>query len=143
MSRYALRFYFLAMVMFVSHQVQSSQPVHIEVFTKTPNSVTSVRGYKITVFDMRDFDERSNGKVKAPTFSANVDQAKRDAKRWIQTREGQRFIQAIKEAHEGPRLAIKYQLESIPAVVFNRGESVVYGTHDIRKALQDYYRFIK
>ena len=47
----------------------------------------------------------------------------------------------LEKASEGLTLLQSYQLHSIPAVVFNQGEAVVYGASDVRSALSLYEKW--
>lgn len=118
---------------FVVAAVEAS--VSIEVFTHYADRVAKVPGYSIQVHDLS-----APKKIATPKFSANETVARREAVAWLKSQAGQQHIQNVRQAHSGHTKAMKYQLKKIPAVVFNNGTHVVYGTTDVRKALQDYYQ---
>jgi Protein of unknown function (DUF1525). len=70
-----------------------------------------------------------------PRFSGTPVQAEEAAGNWVQSDEGKAFTEALRVAYDGHMLARKYQLQKAPAIVFDRGKYVVYGSTDIRHAL--------
>lgn len=78
-----------------------------------------------------------------PRFSGAQSQAEKNAKDWIQSREGKVFTDALRVAYDGHMLARKYKLEKAPAIVFDDGKYVVYGSTNIRHALLLYRQTIK
>ena len=109
--------------------------VTVEVFTHHPSQVKKISGHQVQVYDLSAPD-----RVKSPQFSSSPARAEKEAKAWLQSQAGQRHIEQLKAAHQGHTKAIKYQLMKVPAVVFEHGKYVVYGTTDVRKALQNYHQ---
>jgi len=112
-----------------------AQAVTIEVFTHHPKSVAQVSGHRVVVHDLSAPD-----KFQSPTFSASPARAEKEALAWLKSSAGQRHINNMKAAHQGQVKAIKYGLKKTPAVVFEGGQYVVYGTTNVRQALGDYYK---
>lgn len=108
--------------------------VTIEVFTHHPKSVAQVSGHRVVVHDLSAPD-----KFQSPTFSASPARAEKEALAWLKSSAGQRHINNMKAAHQGQVKAIKYGLKKTPAVVFEGGQYVVYGTTNVRQALNDYH----
>ena len=72
---------------------------------------------------------------KLPRFAGTPVQAEKAAGTWVQSDEGKAFTEALRVAYDGHMLARKYQLQKAPAIVFDSGKYVVYGSTDIRHAL--------
>ncbi|MGM8229187.1 DUF1525 domain-containing protein [Cellvibrio sp. ARAG 10.3] len=70
-----------------------------------------------------------------PRFAGSPVQAENAAGNWIQSDEGKAFTEALRVAYDGHMLARKYQLQKAPAIVFDSGKYVVYGSTDVRHAL--------
>jgi len=111
-----------------------SHALTIEVFTHNPKSVSRVSGHQVVVHDLS-----APEKFQSPTFSASPARAEKEALNWLKSSAGQRHISTLRVAHKGHIQAIKYGLKKIPAVVFESGTYVVYGSTNVRLALKDYY----
>ena len=70
-----------------------------------------------------------------PRFTGVPAQAEKTAGNWIQGDEGKAFTEALRVAYDGHMLARKYKIQKAPAIVFDSGKYVVYGSTDIRHAL--------
>lgn len=70
-----------------------------------------------------------------PRFTGAQAQAEKAAGDWVTSSEGKVFTEALRSAYDGHMLARKYKLQKAPAIVFDSGKYVVYGTTDIRHAL--------
>ena len=70
-----------------------------------------------------------------PRFAGSPAQAENAAGNWLQSDEGKAFTEALRAAYDGHMLARKYKLQKAPAIVFDSGTYVVYGSTDIRHAL--------
>jgi len=128
-----LRFNGLLMICLLAFSCVS-HALTIEVFTHNPKSVSRVSGHQVVVHDLSAPD-----KFQSPTFSASPARAEKEALNWLKSSAGQRHISELTYAHRGRVQAIKYGLKKIPAVVFESGTYVVYGTTNVRLALKDYY----
>lgn len=52
---------------------------------------------------------------------------------------GAKLKKAFRDAYEGSMQAMKYNIQKLPAVVFNAGEGgVIYGVSDVNKAIKIY-----
>ncbi|MGB3610918.1 MAG: DUF1525 domain-containing protein [Cellvibrio sp.] len=70
-----------------------------------------------------------------PRFAGAPTQAEKGAGNWVQSDEGKAFTEALRVAYDGHMLARKYKIQKAPAIVFDSGKYVVYGSTDIRHAL--------
>ena len=70
-----------------------------------------------------------------PRFAGTPVQAEKVAGNWVQSDEGKAFTEALRVAYDGHMLARKYKIQKAPAIVFDSGKYVVYGSTDIRHAL--------
>lgn len=51
---------------------------------------------------------------------------------------GNELQNAFRNAYEGQMKAMTYNVEKLPAIVFNSGEAVIYGVADVSKAITIY-----
>jgi len=112
----------------------------IEIFVKSlqQSRVIPADGYNIEVFDLSE-PERIVDQI--PMFSndpKNPSIAMGQANAYFATTEGERIKAKLADAYRGHQLIVSYGVQKLPAVVFERGKFVVYGTTDIRKALFQY-----
>ncbi|MCB2425868.1 TIGR03757 family integrating conjugative element protein [Methylophaga pinxianii] len=63
--------------------------------------------------------------------------AQQQAKQRIEQR-GNAIQQQLMEAYEGGLKAMQYEIDKIPAIVFNGGQHVIFGVHDVNKAISIY-----
>lgn len=108
--------------------------VAIEVFTDGPLDISnypSIKHYDLT--EPQQVRQRM-----APRLPANPEEATRLATIWFQSPAGLAYQQAMAKAYIGQKLVMQYKLEKIPAIVFSRGEKVVYGITDIERAISIY-----
>ncbi|PUA30392.1 MAG: integrating conjugative element protein [Cellvibrio sp. 79] len=108
----------------------------IEVFTDTPTALGNVSGIEVIHYDL-SIPERIKEKY-LPALPGDIDRAKKIMKTYLASVQGMEFQKAIREAYRGHEKMVQYQLEKIPAVVFNQGQYVVYGITDIQRALALY-----
>jgi len=120
-------------------QLATAQTV-VEVFTEMPAvKVTSISNqFNVTYFDL---DQPNRTAKKFPRFANNETTAKGQFDKWRATTEGQRAVNSMKSSYAPYLKAAQYELTQLPAIVFEKGRYVVYGTYDIKQALNDYIRF--
>lgn len=109
----------------------------VEVFSDNAIAASGLPGYQINYFNLAEPEE-----VKAaylPVLPPNLEQATSIMNAFMQSDRGRLFQQKIREAYRGHQLMVSYQLEKIPAIVFDKGRYVVYGTTDVRQALVIYH----
>lgn len=70
-----------------------------------------------------------------PRFAGSPVQAEIAAGNWLQSDEGKAFTEALRVAYDAHMLARKYKLQKAPAIVFDSGTYVVYGSTDVRHTL--------
>jgi integrating conjugative element protein (TIGR03757 family) len=51
---------------------------------------------------------------------------------------GNKLKFAFRDAYEGQMKAMSYNIEKVPAVVFNGGQAIIYGVADVNKAIAIY-----
>lgn len=111
----------------------------IEVFVDKPMSVANIPNVSVTVFDLSRVAEV---KKSLPHFSGNQMQATAQAKTWLDSPAGKDHIESVKAAYVGHEKMVHYQLKKIPAIVFDHGQFVIYGTTDLQQAMEDYGRYL-
>lgn len=107
----------------------------IEVFVELPLVVTGIPNTDITVFDLSRKDAL---KATAPHFPPNPETAQIMAKAWLNSPEGKSYVQNLKAAYAGHSKMIVYGVLKVPAIVFDSGKFVIYGTTDVVQAVKDY-----
>lgn len=63
--------------------------------------------------------------------------AQKQAKQRIEQR-GNQIQKQLQTAYEGALKAMQYNIDKLPAIVFNKGQHVVYGVNDVNKAVSLY-----
>lgn len=124
--------YLFSLVLLFSIPLSGHAQTQIEVFTDTPTQWDEVPGTQIIHYDLS-----APEKIKAqylPALPGDMNRAKQIMNSFLASPQGKEFLTAIREAYRGHEKMVGYQLEKIPAVVFDQGKYVVYGTTDISKA---------
>lgn len=129
------RFSVVGLLFLISGAHTQAQPV-IEVFTDMPALIDSLPDARVIHFDLSAAD-RLKGSV-LPRLSPNQEQAMLQAKAFFTSPAGIAFKNDIREALRGQQKMIQYQLKKIPAVVFDDGQYVVYGSTDVVEARRLY-----
>ncbi len=111
----------------------------IEIFVPSQMRVAKVPGHTLQIYNL---SEPQRVRSSIPKFSSDPKTAQRQAKSFMVSAEGQSFRQRMSEAYQGHRIAMVYGLHKLPAVVFEKGKYVVYGTTDVTLALRDYHNYL-
>ena len=107
----------------------------IEVFTASYIQPVKYPGHHISYYAL-DAPDRINDRL--PEFSAvSEKQAYEAAMAWLK-RHGTKIADALKTSTRGRTRALEYQVTKVPAIVFDQGSYVVYGTADVNRALSIY-----
>lgn len=104
----------------------------IEIFSDAAIPAENISGVEVIYYDLSEPE-----KVKAkylPVLPSDVERATQIFQSFLVSAEGVEFQQVMKEAYRGHQKMVSYQLEKIPAVVFDQGQYVVYGITDVNKA---------
>lgn len=131
----------LAIIAILSWPVVSqAENLYVEVFADGEIKVPAMNGVTVMAFDL---NEVTHMNANAPKFKrATVDQAKAAAQQWINSPDFSDYKKQVMRIRLPLMLMSKYQLSKIPAIVFNRGEYVIYGTTDVEVALTEWNRFM-
>lgn len=108
----------------------------IEVFTDNPALIDSVAGAEIIHYDLSESDRLKQSAL--PVLPPNQEEAMRIIKAFFNSPEGKAFQRNMRVALEGKRKMIQYQLQKIPAIVFDQGKYAVYGMTDVHEAARLY-----
>lgn len=105
----------------------------IEVFSEGALDLPRLPYTKITHYDLTEPDQV---KRQLPKLNAKDEQtAATQARGWIESPAGQAFTKRMRSAYDGHMKAMQYALKKTPAIVFDQGEYVVYGSTNVRRAL--------
>jgi len=112
----------------------------IEVFTDAPLLIQSLPDSPVDVIHY-DFSEMERLQATAlPKLSSDSAESMRVAKAFFQSAEGEAFKRDMLVAAQAYQKLYHYQLKKVPAVVFDQGKYVVYGTTDIATAREAYVK---
>lgn len=134
-SHFGLLCCLLGSLSIFTNAVAQSNPL-VEVFSDHAIAVSDLPGYRINYFNLAEPEAVKTAYL--PILPPNPVQAKSIMTAFMQSEKGRLFQQKIREAYRGHQLMVSYQLEKIPAIVFDKGRYVVYGTTDVRQALMIY-----
>lgn len=113
----------------------------IEVFTDNPALIDSVAGAEVIHYDLSESDRLKRSAL--PALPPNQEEAMRIIKAFFNSPEGKVFQNNMRSALEGKRKMIQYQLQKIPAIVFDQGKYAVYGMTDVHEAARLYGLYLQ
>ena len=108
----------------------------IEVFTDSPATINTVSGVNIIHFDLSE-SERLKSRA-LPALPNDEARAMKIIKAFFVSPEGEAFKNDMVIATLGQQKMIRYGLKKIPAVVFDDGRYVIYGTTDVAESMRLY-----
>ena len=130
--------FLFAMAMVASSAFGQQQ---IEVFTQSATTFDSVPGFDVHHYDLSE-PERVK-KLYAPQLPANETLALAQAKSFFETAAGKSYMAAMRESYRGREKMLQYQLAKIPAIVFEEGRYVIYGSTDLVQAIALYQHYVQ
>ena len=125
---------------FLASSLTASAQTTIEIFTDAPLMVPAVPRTIISVFDLSRVDAI---KKTAPRFPPDPELAAAQAKAWFASEEGKSYVEKLKNAYESRTKLVAYGVRKIPAIVFDGGKFVIYGTTDVLQAVDDYDHYMR
>lgn len=123
----------LGLFLFVA--MQASAQTKIEIFADGPLVPAAVANTDVSVFDLSLPSRLDEG---TPEFPADPTIAQAQAQAWLASPAGQQHVKALKAAYAGQQKLMAYGIQKIPAIVFDGGRFVIYGTLDLKLAVRDY-----
>lgn len=138
MNKYHLLF---AALSIFSSVFAHSQETIIEVFVDGPLEVPALPNAQIDVYDL-SMPEKVKDTL-LPTMPEDPVQAKLIAREFLNSPAGAHFQNSLRAAYAGKLKTIKYQVKKIPAIVFEEGRYVIYGSTDIIGAMHTYDQFLR
>jgi integrating conjugative element protein (TIGR03757 family) len=109
--------------------------IRVEVFSDHAVTFTPRPGVSVEVFNL---GELSYLRKSPPSFTgATVQEAERNAMKWKETPEFERYKNRLREAYRPLNRITHYRVMKIPAVVVE-GRYVIYGTTDLDRVIDDY-----
>lgn len=127
----------------VAQEIQSAQdkPV-IEVIVRDADRVIGLATLRQQGYDVKLYNLDAPKQLFADlsqNLPANPEAAKRTLEQRMQQHGRQALQQQLIAAYQGLSVAIQYQVDRYPAVLFDQGRAVIYGVTDLQQAL-DLYR---
>jgi len=125
-------------------KLQATEQPFIEVISSDLFPITGIKnlqrqGYLVNVYNLDD------GKRLIAQIGANLPNNQNAAKNVLQQRFKEMGEEQVKmqfiQAYQAVTLSTQYGLSRYPAVVFNHGESVVYGETNLVQALRLYQQW--
>jgi integrating conjugative element protein (TIGR03757 family) len=110
----------------------------IEIFSDSPLMAPTMSNAVVRVFDLSHV---AAVKKNLPRFSPDQALATVQAKAWLDSPAGKAHKDDVKAAYAGHAKMIQYGLQKIPAIVFEQGKFVIYGTTDLHQAVADYDQY--
>lgn len=126
----------------VAQEIPSAQdkPV-IEVIVSDADRVTGLATLRQQGYDVKLYNLDAP-KLLFADLSQDLPAYPAAAKRTLEQRMQQRGRQALQQqliaAYQGLSVAIQYQVDRYPAVLFDGGQAVIYGVTDLQQALSLY-----
>lgn len=130
---------FLAIILFIASPIFAQE--RMEVFTESPIQLDSVPGISVIHYDLSE--PARIKKQSAPKLPSDEKIALAQAKAFFKTAEGNSYKAAMREAYRGKQKMMQYQLTKIPAIVFDEGKYVIYGSTDVAQAAILYRKHIQ
>jgi len=144
MRIFSIRLFLLLMFFGFSFKLQAKEQLFIEVISSDSFPVTGIKalqqqGLSVNVYNLDD------GKRLVAQIGANLPNNQNAAKNVLQQRFKEMGDKQVKaqfiQAYQAVTLSTQYGLTRYPAVVFNHGESVVYGETNLVQALRLYQQW--
>lgn len=125
----------LAMLLSPAALSSDQPPSSIEVFTTSDEPAIGNQAESVVIYEVDGLDKLSESL--SENLPNDAEAAKEIALQRI-ARLGDELRWTVEHAIEGITRAKNYDLKKLPAVVFDEGESVVYGVTDVNRALAIY-----
>ena len=127
------------MALLLTSRVATAEPMSVEIFADGEVLTPLITNMKIIAYDL---DEITYMRQNAPTFNrGSVEASKEAAHQWLNSKDYQSYKQQVMRVQYPLTLISKYQLSKIPAIVFDKGKYVIYGTTDVELALREWKSF--
>jgi len=144
MRLFSLYFFLTLITLGFSFKLQAKDQLFIEVISSDSFPVTGIKalqqqGLSVKVYNLDD------GKRLVAQIGANLPNNQNAAKNVLQQqfkKMGDKQVKAeFIQAYQAVTLSTQYGLTRYPAVIFNHGESVVYGETNLVQALRLYQQW--
>lgn len=112
----------------------------IEVFADRHVKTQEIPNTHIIFYDL---SQLKKVQAQSPHFPPNPTESEKLARDWLASPSGKAYIERLKNAYEGHGKMHGYGLLKIPAIVFEKGKYVVYGTTDLSIAVRDFDSYVK
>ena len=135
-----LLFLFLVGLVGLGAPSLAREPTVIEVFTQAPAKMPAIPSTRIIHYDLSEAERVQDQLPRVSLKNEREARARQaaiqaDLAEWLQSPQGRMYQERVRAAYAGHMKAMEYQLEKAPAVVFDGGSHVVYGTTNVKRAL--------
>lgn len=131
---------FVVVFMITAHAHAATQ---ITIFSDGPISPPTIPNTEVTVWDLSLPERIEAAAPEFPYDSAQPERTAALARRWFASAEGADFSRKMHAAYGYMPIMFNCQIAKIPAIAFDNCRYVIYGTQDLRRAVQDYDDFMK
>jgi len=144
MYLFSIRLFILLATFGFCFKLQATEQPFIEVISSDLFPITGIQdlqgqGYLVNVYNLDD------GKRLVTQIGSNLphnqEAAKKVLQQWFKKIGNRQVKVQFKKAYQAVTISTQYGLTRYPAVVFNHGESVVYGETNIVQALRHYQQW--
>ncbi len=135
---------FLSLYLVFSCPVSAADPLFIEVITSDAYPVSGInalkkQGVHIKVYNLDDGKRLVSGLGK--NLPHDEQKAKKALQQWFNKTGMDNVRNQFMTAYQAITVATKYGLTRYPAVVFNQGQSVIYGMTQLPRAVSRYQQW--
>lgn len=117
-----------------------SEPLKaVHVFSDEPVEVPHFPSVDITVYDLSKASYHKNNPLVIP--ARTPEEAQAIAQNVESLPQYQQHVESVRKAYLPYQIMGELGISRLPAIVFNKGTHVVYGTTDIMQAIEDYKIF--
>ena len=136
-----MKVFSVVMTLIMNASIATAEPMRVEIFADGEVLPPTIANMEIIAYDL---NEITYMRQNAPTFKrGSLEASKNAAYEWLNSKDFQSYKQQVMRVQYPLMLISKYKLSKIPAIVFDKGNYVIYGTTDIELALREWSRFME
>jgi integrating conjugative element protein (TIGR03757 family) len=129
------------LLIFFSVSTQASS-IRIDLFVEKTESIDSIPGVELIIHDLSAPDTLHRQYLPS-ALSADPATAKVQAQAFFSSPRGREYTSRLQAAYAHKGLMMRYNIQKIPAMVFDGGKAVIYGSTNIEMGIQLYQGYLK